>query len=351
MTGPMPIDRSWWVYRGTGSVSEAGPVQFPEPPPWRTFDGAPPAGVDWPEPPAPAVAATKRRLGEFGGGQSPVRLDTRVLDVVNSALLLRRPLLVTGKAGTGKSTLAHSIAAELGLGSVLYWPITSRSTLGDGLYEYDAMGRLQALNMAGADPGRADDSDTDVGRFLRLGPLGSALVPWRRPRVLLVDEIDKSDMDLPNDLLTIFEEAEFVITELARLADQPTVRVRLHDGSSTTVEHGVVRCHQFPVVVLTSNGERDFPPAFLRRCIRLNILQPDEQRLRDIVEAHLGTAGLDAADPYIQSFLAKQQAGDDLAADQLLNAIFLASSGQDDPQSTAVAVAEALRPLNRSFDD
>ncbi|WP_432840621.1 AAA family ATPase [Dactylosporangium sp. CA-092794] len=349
------VERDWWIYRGTGSVPESGPAPFPEPPPWRTYDGAPPEGTGWATPPTPAEASRQRRLGRFSRGGSPVKLDPKMLDIVNSALLLRRPLLITGKAGTGKSTLAYSIATELDLGAVLYWPITSRSTLGDGLYQYDAIGRLQALSRANlattAGQGEPANEETGVGRFLRLGPLGSALIPWQRPRVLLIDEIDKSDVDLPNDLLTIFEEAEFVITELARLADQPTAQVRLHDGSVTTVERGLVRCLQFPVVVLTSNGERDFPPAFLRRCIRLTMPQPDEQRLRDIVEAHLGADQLEAAVPHIHDFLAKLNQGDDLAADQLLNAVFLASGGQNNPHATEEAVREALRPLNRPVDD
>ena len=127
--------------------------------------------------------------------------------MVNTALFLRRPLLITGKPGSGKSTLAHSVAYELNLGPVLRWPITTRSTLQDGLYRYDAIARLHEASLRGGTP--------KIGPFVQLGPLGTAMVPTRWPRVLLIDEIDKSDIDLPNDLLNIFEEGEFEIPELA----------------------------------------------------------------------------------------------------------------------------------------
>src|SRR5262249_24910117 len=123
-------------------------------------------------------------------------------ELVNAAMVLRRPLLMTGKPGNGKSTLAYAVAWELNLGPVLRWPITTRATLQEALYRYDAVERLRDASMAGA------GSAPQIGDYIRLGPLGTALIPAQRPRVLLIDEIDKSDIDLPNDLLNVLEEGE-----------------------------------------------------------------------------------------------------------------------------------------------
>ncbi|MFJ4368878.1 AAA family ATPase [Streptomyces chartreusis] len=241
-------------------------------------------------------------------------------DVVNAALHLRRPLLVSGHPGTGKSSLAHAIASELELGPVLHWPINSRSTLQDALYRYDAIGRLQETELGAERP--------YIGTFVRLGPLGTALAPSDRPRVLLVDELDKGDVDLPNDLLTVFEEGSFEIPELARLPeDQSVIDVLTADRETrTSVERGIVCCTQFPVVVITSNGERDFPPAFLRRCIPLHLADPDEYRLRQIISVRLGEEALAEADDLIYEFLNRRAYGE-LATDQLLNAVFLRTGG------------------------
>jgi MoxR-like ATPase len=137
-------------------------------------------------------------------------------------------------------------------------------------------------------------------------------------------------VDLPNDLLTVFEEGEFEIPELARLPeDQSAIEVLTDDPDARVpVVRGRVRCTEFPVVVITSNGERDFPPAFLRRCVRLDLPEPDEQRLRDIVEAHLGADALADTDDLISSFLERRALGE-LATDQLLNAVFLRKGGVD----------------------
>jgi hypothetical protein len=192
----------------------------------------------------------------------------------------------------------------------------SKSTLQDGLYRYDAIDRLQDANL----PER--ERANDLGRYIHLGPLGIALLPYEQPRVLLIDEIDKSDIDLPNDLLNVFEEGEFTIRELARHS-QTQVEVRLPDqDAGATIVGGLVRCRAFPIVVLTSNGERDFPPAFLRRCVRLDLDGPDADRLARIVEAHLGPELRENAADVIQEFLTKRSSGD-LATDQLLNAVFL----------------------------
>ncbi|MFE4449038.1 MoxR family ATPase, partial [Streptomyces sp. NPDC056820] len=152
--------------------------------------------------------------------------------------------------------------------------------------------------------------------------------PHDTPRALLVDEMDKGDVDLPNDLLTVFEEGVFELPELARLPEELAeieVLTADHRGS-VTIRQGRVECTEFPVVVITSNGERDFPPAFLRRCIRLDLPMPDEERLRAIVAAHLGPEILPEVDDLLQAFLRRRAPGE-LATDQLLNAVFLRTSG------------------------
>jgi MoxR-like ATPase len=261
---------------------------------------------------------------------------------------LRRPLLVTGKPGTGKSTLAYSVAYELRLDPVLYWPITSRSTIDDGLYRYDAIGRLREANLERM-LGAAVPDRPDIGRYIRLGPLGTALLPGSRPRVLLIDELDKSDIDLPNDLLNIFEEGQFEIDELVRLPeDQAMVDVATADrGQRVTVSGGLVRCQAFPLVIITSNGERAFPPAFLRRCLSLNIQPPDDRKLERIVVAQLGDDALVQGRQLVERFVESRDRGD-LATDQLLNAIYLAAAGRPIGASRERLVERLFQPLSEA---
>jgi MoxR-like ATPase len=167
----------------------------------------------------------------------------------------------------------------------------------------------------------------------------------------LIDEIDKSDIDLPNDLLHVFEEGRFEIPELIRAAAvQPRVRVLTHGGQGesgrVTIERGFVEAEAFPFVAITSNGERDLPPAFLRRCLRLDMPRPDAGRLRKIVEAHLGRVAGTEVDQLIQGFLEETENGRLLAVDQLLNAIFLVTSeripGEQDWEEIRESLMRAL---------
>lgn len=330
----------WLVYRGEGVPAPARIGSLPPPPAWREFDGEP---LDDEYAVPPIDSASSRRLGNRP--PLPVQ-DPRAVELVNAALYLRRPLLVTGEPGSGKSTLAHALAHELGLGRVLQWPIVSRTELRTGLYSYDAIGRLQdaQLERAGAEDTvepSEQGRDLSIGRYIRLGPLGTALIPLKRPRVLLIDELDKSDIDLPNDLLNIVEEGEFGVPELERIADragQGTVPVLTDDNLRVPVTAGRIRCHAFPIIVMTSNGEREFPAPLLRRCIHLHLDPPRGDRLAALVQAHFGD-GADQDHRELLDLFTTDTSGARRPTDQLLNAIFLtqkvASPGS--PRSTELA--------------
>ncbi|WP_405537022.1 MoxR family ATPase [Streptomyces sp. NBC_00075] len=347
--------QDWWVYEGTGTPHD-GIRRLPPAPPWRAFrhDGTRSAPLYEPSHVPADDAAGRRHLGRAWQGAA-YQAGEKEIHLVNLALHLRRPLLLTGKPGTGKSTLAYAVAHELKLGPVLRWSVTSRSTLKDGLYEYDAVGRLYdaGLRNTGVCAGSVSAAEPpDIGKYLSLGPLGTALLNWPRPRVLLIDEIDKSDMDFPNDLLNVFEEGEFAIPELARLGDRPQ-EVVTDDGERAVVRGGEVACTQFPFVVLTSNEEREFPMAFLRRCIRLKIGAADPERLAGIVAAHLGApedvapelAG--ARTELIARFLKRQREVGVLANDQLLNALLMAERGLwGSEKGQALVLDDLLRPLD-----
>lgn len=327
----------WPVYTG-GGEPHAGIGQLPPPPPWRAFNGTPllPPPSEDPDDASASPDRTHR-------AETYVVTD-RSVELVNAALYLRRPLLVTGPPGSGKSSLPYAVARELMLGPVLRWNITSRSTLTDGLYQYDPLSRLYASRETEAFSG------SGIEDHLRLGPLGTALLPYRDPRVLLIDEIDKGDLDLPNDLLNVLEEGQFEIPELVRTAHHtPYAEVLMSGGDwRTRVHRGRVRCNAFPFVVLTSNGEREFPPAFLRRCVTLELRQPDESQLKAIVEAHLGELDQDALE-LVDRFL-RRASGGELATDQLLNAVYLTRTSGLTGTSRS-RLAEHLMPyLSQGFE-
>lgn len=328
----------WRIYTGDGAPKPDSLATRPDAPEWRQFE---------------RLGATRASTFRPPGG---------VIEAINAALYLRRPLLVTGDPGTGKSSLAYAVANELGLGPVLSWNINSRSTLTQGLYEYDSLARLRRANLdwlrARGSPATmatilSESPDVqpaleNIGQYITLGAIGTAFVaPASRPRVVLIDEIDKSDVDLPNDLLHVFENGRFEIRELARIENESSdVVVRTLDRQSVTIHAGQVRCTEFPVVVITSNGERDLPPAFLRRCLRVDLPRPTPALLREIVLRHLPGIETSLMDDLIDRFERKRDQGGLLATDQLLNAFYLVTQGRSMTSADRAAIESiVLREL------
>lgn len=174
---------------------------------------------------------------------------------VNAAVTLERPLLVKGEPGTGKTELAHQVADSLGL-PMIEWHIKSTTRAQQGLYEYDAVSRLRDSQLG-------EEKVHDVANYIRKGKLWQAFEATEKT-VLLIDEIDKADIEFPNDLLQELDKMEFHVYETGQ----------------------VVRADIRPIVIITSNNEKELPDAFLRRCFFHYIRFPDIDTMRKIVEVH-----------------------------------------------------------------
>ena len=174
---------------------------------------------------------------------------------VNAAITLERPLLVKGEPGTGKTELARQFAESLGL-PMLEWHIKSTTRAQQGLYEYDAVSRLRDSQLG-------DDRVNDVANYIKRGKLWEAFDAPERV-VLLIDEIDKADIEFPNDLLQELDKMEFFVYETGE----------------------TVKARQRPIVIITSNNEKELPDAFLRRCFFHYIRFPDMETMKQIVEVH-----------------------------------------------------------------
>ncbi len=193
-------------------------------------------------------------MRNFQGG--PDYIASRgLIRSVNLAAALEKPLLVKGEPGTGKTMLAKAVARSLGL-ELLVWNIKSTTRAQDGLYLYDTVQRLYDSQFGG-------EGVDDIARYIHMGKLGEAFRRDERT-VLLIDEIDKADLEFPNDLLWELDQMEFYIPET-----RETVRAKTR-----------------PMVIITSNSEKELPDAFLRRCIFHYIAFPDREAMKDIVRAH-----------------------------------------------------------------
>lgn len=191
---------------------------------------------------------------------------------VNAAVVLQKPLLIKGEPGTGKTELAKALAAQLGT-DLLQWHIKSSTKAQQGLYEYDAVSRLRDSQLG-------DPRVHDISHYIRPGKLWQAFVAPKRP-VLLIDEIDKADIEFPNDLLHELDQMSFDVYETGQ----------------------TIRAVQRPIVIITSNNEKELPDAFLRRCFFHYINFPDTDTLKHIVDVHLPGIQAQLVDEAIASFV------------------------------------------------
>jgi MoxR-like ATPase len=191
---------------------------------------------------------------KFAGTDSYVASDDLRV-AVNAAIALQRPLLIKGEPGTGKTVLAHEVAKAIGA-PLIEWHIKSTTKAQQGLYEYDAVSRLRDSQLG-------DERVKDIKHYIKRGKLWDAFTAAERP-VLLIDEIDKADIEFPNDLLLELDRMEFYVYETQE----------------------VIKAEQRPVVMITSNNEKELPDAFLRRCFFHYIRFPDREIMTQIVDVH-----------------------------------------------------------------
>jgi MoxR-like ATPase len=191
---------------------------------------------------------------KFSGTDSYVASDDLRV-AVNAAIALQRPLLIKGEPGTGKTVLAHEVSKAIGA-PLIEWHIKSTTKAQQGLYEYDAVSRLRDSQLG-------DERVKDIRNYIKRGKLWDAFTADQRP-VLLIDEIDKADIEFPNDLLLELDRMEFYVYETQE----------------------VVKAVQRPVVMITSNNEKELPDAFLRRCFFHYIRFPDREIMTQIVDVH-----------------------------------------------------------------
>ncbi len=206
----------------------------------------------------------------FKGSQAYVA-GPELMYAVNVAIALEKPLLIKGEPGTGKTMLAEAIAESLGK-ELIIWSIKSTTKAKDGLYVYDTVQRLYDSQFQEGDV-------ADIKKYIHMGKLGEAFTAEAQP-VLLIDEIDKADLEFPNDLLWELDRMEFYI----------------HETKET------VRAKNRPIVIITSNAEKELPDAFLRRCIFHYIAFPDSDTMRKIIAVHYENVERKLLDQVIETF-------------------------------------------------
>ncbi|MGI6737623.1 MAG: AAA family ATPase [Anaerovoracaceae bacterium] len=214
-------------------------------------------------------------------GSSKYVASQELTEAVNVSMALQKPLLIKGEPGTGKTMLAEAIAESLDK-PLIIWSIKSTTKAQDGLYVYDTVQRLY-------DSQFGEGNVADVRQYIKLGKLGEAFTSERQV-VLLIDEIDKADLEFPNDLLWELDRMEFYIHETRETI---TTKTR-------------------PIVIITSNAEKELPDAFLRRCIFHYIAFPDEEKMREIVRVHFGDIDKKLLDAAMKTFY-EIRAMDDLS--------------------------------------
>ena len=209
-------------------------------------------------------------VGKFEGTDTYVATDDLML-AVNAAITLERPLLVKGEPGTGKTMLAEEVAHALGA-PLIQWHIKSTTKASQGLYEYDAVARLRDSQLG-------DGDVHEIAHYIKQGKLWEAFASDTKP-VLLIDEVDKADIEFPNDLLQELDRMEFYVYETRE----------------------TITAKQRPIIVITSNNEKELPDAFLRRCFFHYIRFPEKETMREIVQVHFPNLKKDLLRESLESF-------------------------------------------------